>query len=184
MTELFDARPVSSGADPNAGGADDAVKGTQQDIYFLTSIEDFPPGVGDLGLTHDDAQGFYDYVKQFNTPNGWYKDGSVGQWIYEEKFDNYLDDFGFDPAKVVYHSGHGGMASDGVFSIPVGNDWGGDHWTTSNDMRLGNEYARYVFWSTCESVRVRNGHTPMRTWQAANLGLRMIFGYETVSVDN
>ncbi|GIE86008.1 DUF6345 domain-containing protein [Actinoplanes regularis] len=183
MTELFDARLVS-GTDPNAGGADDALKGTQQDIYFFTSIEDFPPGVGDLGLTHDDAQGFYDYVKQFNTPNGWYKDGSVGQWIYEETYDNYLDDYGFDAAKVVYHSGHGGMASNGVFSIPVGNDWGGDHWTSSNDMRLGNEYARYVFWSTCESVRVKNGHTPNRTWGTANLGLRMIFGYETVSVDN
>ncbi|GIF08426.1 DUF6345 domain-containing protein [Actinoplanes siamensis] len=183
MTELFDARLVA-GQDPNASGNGDAAKGTQQDVYFLTSIEDFPPGVGDLGLTHDDAQGFHDYVKQFNTPNGWYKDGSVGQWIYEETYDNYLDDFGFDAAKVVYHSGHGAMASDGVFSIPVGNDWGGDHWTTSNDMRLGNEYARYVFWSTCESVRVKDGHTPIRTWSAANLGLRMIFGYETVSVDN
>jgi hypothetical protein len=184
MTELFDARLVS-GADPNRGGTDDAaVKGTQQDIYFLASIEDFPPGVGDLSLTHDDAQGFYNYVKQFNTPNGWYKDGSVGQWIYEETYDNWQDDYGFDAAKVVYHSGHGGMASDGVFSIPVGNDWGGDHWTSSTDMRLGNEYARYVFWSTCESVRVKGGHSPNRTWAPANLGLRMIFGYETTSVDN
>ncbi|GAA4609296.1 hypothetical protein BJY16_007258 [Actinoplanes octamycinicus] len=182
MTELVDARLVS-GANPNAG-SDDAAKGTQQDIYFFTSIEDFPPGVGDLSLTHDDAQGFYDYVKQFNTPNGWYRDGNVGQWIYEETYDNWQDDYGFDAAKVVYHSGHGGMASNGVFSIPVGNDWGGDHWTSSNDMRLGNEYARYVFWSTCESVRVKGGHSPIRTWSTANLGLRMILGYETVSVDN
>ncbi|AEV85539.1 hypothetical protein ACWT_4517 [Actinoplanes sp. SE50] len=182
MSELIDARLVS-GTDPN-GGSGEATKGTQQDIYFFTSIEDFPPGVGDLSLTHDDAQGFYDYVKQFNTPNGWYRDASVGQWIYEETYDNYLDDYGFDAAKVVYHSGHGGMASNGVFSIPVGNDWGGDHWTSSNDMRLGNEYARYVFWSTCESVRVKGGQSPIRTWQTANLGLRMIFGYETVSVDN
>ncbi|WP_309134208.1 DUF6345 domain-containing protein [Cellulomonas sp.] len=182
MTDLLDVRTLT-GADPDARGERN-MKGTQQDVYFFTSIEDFPAGVGDLGLTHDDAQGFHDYVKQFNTPNGWYRDGSVGQWIYEQTYDNWLDDVGFDSAKVVYHSGHGVMGADGVFSIPVGNDWGGDHWTSSADMRLGDEYARYAFWSTCESLRVKGGHTPLRTWGTANLGLRMIFGYETVSVDD
>jgi hypothetical protein len=171
-------------ADPAIEGTREASRGAAQDMYFFTSIEDFPPGIGDLGLTHEDAQGFYDYVRQFNTPNAWYRDGSVGQWIYEETYDNYLDDYGFDAARVVYHSGHGSMDDNGAFWIPVGNDWGGDVWTSSNDMRLGNEYARYVFWSTCLSLRVKHGHTPIRTWSAANLGLRMIFGYETVSVDN
>ncbi|MBB2925204.1 DUF6345 domain-containing protein [Cellulomonas cellasea] len=182
MTDLLDAR-VASGTHPNPAGAG-ATKGTHQDGYFFTSIEDFPPGIGDLGLTHDDVQGFYEYTGQFTAPNGWYRDGSVGQWIYEETYDNWLDDYGFDSATVVYHSGHGGMDGNGVFHLPVGNDWGGDHWTSSNDMRLGNERARYVFWSTCESLRVKAGHTPIRTWGAANLGLRMIFGYETISYDN
>jgi Family of unknown function (DUF6345) len=171
-------------ADPTAKSTREAIRGTAQDMYFFTSIEDFPPDIGDLGLTHDDVQGFYDYVRQFNTPNAWYRDGSVGQWIYEETYDNFLDDYGFDAARVVYHSGHGSMDSNGVFWLPVGNDWGGDVWTSSNDMRLGNEYVRYVFWSTCLSLRVKDGHTPIRTWSTANLGLRMIFGYETVSVDN
>lgn len=161
-----------------------ATRGTGKDMYFFTSIEDFPPGIGDLGLTHEDAQGFHDYVKQFATPNGWYRDGSVGQWLYEETYDNYLDDYGFDAARVVYHSGHGSMDANGVFWLPVGNNWGGDVWTSSNDMRLGNELARYLFFSTCFSLRVKGGHTPIRTWSTANLGLRMIFGYETVSVDN
>jgi hypothetical protein len=171
-------------ADPAAEGTREAPRGAAQDMYFFTSIEDFPPGIGDLSLTHDDAQGFYNYIKQFNTPNAWYRDSSVGQWIYEETYDNYLDDYGFDAARVVYHSGHGSMDNNGVFWLPVGNDWGGDVWTSSNDMRLGNEYARYVFWSTCYSLRVKEGHTPIRTWATANLGLRMIFGYETTSVDN
>ena len=186
----IDVTPERQGAlragpgNPSPESADDATRGTGQDQYFFTSIEDFPPGIGDLSLTHDDAQGFYDYIRQFSTPNAWYRDGSVGQWIYEETYDNYLDDYGFDAAKVVYHSGHGSMDANGVFWLPVGNDWGGDVWTSSNDMRLGNEYARYVFWSTCLSLRVKDGHTPNRTWSTANLGLRMIFGYETVSVDN
>jgi hypothetical protein len=171
-------------ADPAAQGSREANRGTAQDVYFFTSIEDFPPGIGDLGLTHDDVQGFYNYIQQFNTPNAWYRDGSVGQWIYEETYDNYLDDYGFDAARVVYHSGHGSMDDNGAFWLPVGNNWGGDVWTSSNDMRLGNEYARYVFWSTCLSLRVKQGHTPIRTWATANQGLRMIFGFETVSVDN
>ncbi|MET7397887.1 DUF6345 domain-containing protein [Dactylosporangium sp. NPDC005572] len=180
---LLQSGPASPVAEdmpgPRAG-----TRGTAQDMYFFTSIEDFPPNTGDLGLTHDDVQGFYDYIRQFSTPNAWYRDGSVGQWIYEETYDNYLDDYGFDAARVVYHSGHGSMDGNGVFWLPVGNDWGGDTWTSSNDMRLGNEQARYAFWSTCLSLRVKDGHTPFRTWSTANLGLRMIFGYETTSVDS
>ena len=174
-------------ADPTAddrGAREAAVRGTAQDMYFFTSIEDYPAGIGDLPLPHDDVQGFHDYVKRFNTPNGWYRDGSVGQWIYEETYDNYLDDYGFDSSCVVYHAGHGDMDSAGVFWVPMGNSWGGDSWTSSRDMRLGNEFARYVFWSTCLSLRVKGGHTPVRTWSVANLGLRMIFGYETLMVDH
>jgi hypothetical protein len=37
-------------ANPIADGVREASKGTQQDLYFFTSIEDFPPGIGDLGL--------------------------------------------------------------------------------------------------------------------------------------
>jgi Family of unknown function (DUF6345) len=181
---LGDGQVLIGPADPMSPGAREATRGVAQDVYFFTSIEDYPPGIGDLELSHDDVQGFYDYVNQFNTPNGWYRDSSVGQWIYEETYDNYLDDFGFDAAKVVYHAGHGTMDDNGVYWLPVGSDWGGDAWTSSNDMRLGNEYARYLFWSTCLSLRTKDGHSPYRTWSAANLGLRMIFGYETLMADS
>jgi hypothetical protein len=50
-------------------------------------------------------------------------------------------------------------------------------------MALGNEQVRYIFWSTCFSLRVLNGHNPIRTWNQANLGFRMLFGYETTSID-
>lgn len=154
------------------------------DSYGFCSIEDFPPGVGDLGLTHDDAWGFYDYVDQFDTPNFWYQDGGVLAWIYGETYDNWQDFYGFDACKVVYHSGHGTMDGNGVFSMPMGGAWGGTSWAGSNDMRLGNEMARYIFLSTCLSLRVLDGHSPIRTWYASNLGFRMLFGFETVSVDN
>jgi hypothetical protein len=55
-------------ADPSPQSADEATRGTAQDLYFFTSIEDFPPGIGDLSPTHDDVQGFYDYIRHSAHP--------------------------------------------------------------------------------------------------------------------
>lgn len=153
-------------------------------LYGFCSIEDFPAPITDLSYTHEDAQGFHDYVKQFAAPNFWYRDAGVLSWIYGEEYDNWQNTYGFDACLVEYHSGHGGMAANGVFSMPMGGSWGGTAWANSSSMRLGNEAARYLFFSTCESLRVHGGHSPLRTWGPANLGVRMIFGFETVSVDN
>jgi hypothetical protein len=76
------------------------------------------------------------------------------------------------------------MDGNGVFQLPLGAAWGGRTWAFSNAMRLGNEQVRYIFWSTCLSNRVLGGHSPIRTWAPANLGFRMLFGYETVSIDH
>jgi len=85
----------------------------------------------------------------------------------------------------VYHSGHGGMGTDGKFYAPLGYNWGGQGTTAISDrMRVGNEQVNYLFWSTCESLRVLAGHSPIRTWQPANLGFRMLFGFETTSWDD
>jgi hypothetical protein len=45
---------------------------------------------------------------------------------------------------------------------------------------FGNEAARYIFWS----LRVLEGHSPVQTWWNACQGFRMLFGYETTSVDD
>jgi hypothetical protein len=109
----------------------------------------------------------------------------VKPWAYYEQYDNWLDTYGMDAVLAVYHSGHGGMDGAGVFSVPLGADWGGlGTWATSDRMRLGNEQANYIFFSTCESLRVLGGHNPIRTWSPANLGFRMLFGFETTSWDD
>jgi hypothetical protein len=176
----------ASGATANAAdpSAPDGVRGGAK-AYGFCSIETFC-NQGGLSLTHDDAGGFYDYVSHNSTaPNFWYQDAGVKPWIYYEQYDNWQDTYGADAVKVFYHSGHGGMGGDGVFYLPMGADWGGLGCTaTSNNMRLGNEYLRYLFWSTCLSLRYTGGMSPIRTWDVANLGLRMIFGFETVSYDN
>jgi hypothetical protein len=158
--------------------------GAGANLYGAFSIENFCDA-GPLSLTHEDAGGFLEYVRQFNEPNFWYQDGGVRVWAYYEDFDNWDDTYGMDAVKVAYHSGHGGMDGNGIFYVPMGSAWAGNDCTaTSNNMRLGNEHAKYIFWSTCLSCRVLDGHSPIRTWQAANQGFRMLFGFETVSIDS
>ncbi|MEW2114180.1 DUF6345 domain-containing protein [Streptomyces sp. NPDC005474] len=65
-----------------------------------------------------------------------------------------------------------------------GGVWDNRSEATSSSMQLGNEKANYIFFSTCLSLRVLDGHSPNRTWAASNLGFRMLFGFESESVDD
>lgn len=161
-----------------------AVIGGSADAYGACSVETFCDASG-LWYTHEDAQGWLDYPTGFTSGNFWRKDASVQPWIYYEDYDNWQDTYGADAVLAFYHSGHGAMASNGVFQAPVGANWGGLGCRVYSDqMRLGNEQVRYIFWSTCLSLRVLDGHNPIRTWSPANLGFRMLFGFETVSWDD
>lgn len=154
------------------------------DMYGACSIEQFS-SAGPLSLTHEDAQGWLDYVTQFTPGNFWYTDGNVKVWLYEELYDNWQDTYGADAVVAFFHSGHGAMDSNGVFQCPMGGAWDGRDWAfSSNNMALGNEQLKYLFWSTCQSLRISGGHSPIRTWHPVNKGLRMIFGFETNSIDN
>lgn len=152
--------------------------------YGFFSIETFANS-SPLTYTHDDAQGFYDYVAGFTAPNFWYRDGNVANWAYYEEFDNWQDTYGADAVNVMYHSGHGGRLADGRVWFPMGASWsdqGSDAW--SDQMRLGNERANYLFWSTCLACPVYAPLNPLSAWGNSNLGFRMLFGFETISYDN
>ena len=158
--------------------------GYSGDYFGAFSLERFA-SASSLRYTHEDAKGWLDYLDKFNDRNFWYKDANVKIWAYYEQYDNWQDTYGMDAVKAVYHSGHGGMTSSGKFYVPLGGDWGGLGTTAWSDkMRLGNEQVRYIWWSTCLSLRVTGGHSPIRTWNIANLGFRMLFGYDTTSIDS
>ncbi|WP_306316385.1 MULTISPECIES: DUF6345 domain-containing protein [unclassified Streptomyces] len=137
-----------------------------------------------LSHTHDDAKGWLAYLQQSYDRNFWFADAGVQVWAYEETYDNWQDRYGMDAVVAVYHSGHGGMDGNGVFFAPLGGVWDGRSDAISNRMAFGNEKVNYVFWSTCNSLRVLDGHSPVRTWAGPNLGSRMIFGFETTSIDS
>lgn len=163
-----------------------AVISGSSDLYGANSLEHFSSASG-LTYTHEDAQGFLDYPTSFTgmSANFWAKDAGVQVWEYEESYDNWQDTYGMDSVMVFYHSGHGNMDSNGVFQAPLGSKWNNRDWVFSSDMAFANEELRYLFWSTCYSLRVSGPDNPVRTWWNPNKGgLRMLFGYETTSVDD
>lgn len=164
---------------PGAAGDRDSTFGW----WGAFSIENFV-NQSALRYTHEDATGWLGYLQQFYDRNFWFADGGVQVWAYEETYDNWQDRYGMDAVCAVYHSGHGGMDGNGVFFAPLGAVWDGRSDAISNRMALGNEKANYIFWSTCTSLRVLDGHSPIRTWAGPNIGFRMIFGFETVSIDS
>jgi hypothetical protein len=157
--------------------------GFSEDWWGAFSVQHFVDQA-ELHATHADATGWLDYLTKFHPRNFWFADGGVQRWAYIEDYDNWQDTYGMDAVMAVYHSGHGGMGADGVFFVPLGADWSGSHSVTSNEMRFGNEQANYIFWSTCLSLRVLDGQNPIKTWAGANGGFRMLFGFETTSVDS
>ena len=170
------------GADPMGERARAAARGGER-ICGALSVETLV-NQGPLSLTHDDAEGWLAYLQRWHVPNFHFRDANVSVWAYEEDYDNWQDTYGLDAVLAAYHSGHGGMDGDGVFFAPLGAVWDDRSDALSTNMRLGNEVVNYVFWSTCLSLRVKDGHDPVRTWHPANLGFRMLFGFETTSVDN
>ena len=162
-----------------------AVKGGAN-MYGACSIQTFAAstGAGGLSHTHEDASGWINYVNGFTPRNFYYQDAGVSTWEYLDPWDDWQDTFGLDAVRAFYHSGHGGMDNSGVFYAPLGSSWSThDAWARSNQMKFANQHLRYMFWSTCFSCRVLDGQNPFKTWGNANNGLRMLFGYESTSVD-
>lgn len=49
------------------------------DLFGAFSVEEFPY-TDNLKHTHEDAEGFLDYLENFDPKNFWYKDASVKNW--------------------------------------------------------------------------------------------------------
>jgi hypothetical protein len=162
--------PVVSGSNDNWGGY---------------SIERYADNVGSLQYCHDDAQNFLARLATKASPaNFWSKDTAVQAWAFEEPEDNKNDTLGMDAVAVLYYCGHGLMDGNGRFSIPLGSTYNGKTWAYSTDMAFGNEKLRYLFWSTCNSINLTNGNSPLKTWWDPNKGgLRMMFGYAGLTWD-
>jgi hypothetical protein len=179
-TQSSSKNPVDSGVTGGVRGSANVVGACSIEVGCGCSF-------GNLSYTHEDATGFFTYLEQWHPRNFWFADCGVKPWIYYEPYDNWQDIYGIDAVLVFYHSGHGGMDGNGVFYLPMSAPWGNEGCTVvsnSDNMQLGNERVRYIFWSTCCSVRVLDGQNPINTWHKSNRGWRMMFGFETTSWDS
>lgn len=169
------------------------------DMVGTTSVEDFQGMQAKLYSTHESADGFRNYFSTWYTPNFARRDTAVSVWLFHD-FGSYNydmwnsggTDLGVDGVRVAWHSGHGGMSSANRFFAPMGANWASNGWNAQslnmamggNHNSFGDERLRYMFWDTCNSVMVSGGHDPYSTWGVRAKGLRMVFGYETVSIDS
>ena len=84
------------------------------------------------------------------------------------------------------------MWSTNVFFAPMGSNWADRGWNAfstqmflgGNNYSYGDERLRYMFWDTCNSVMISGGNNPYSTWGTRARGVRMVFGYETTSIDS
>ncbi len=109
---------ITTGRGPSPFGTAEAAAAAT-DLYGAFSIRDFADGSAPLPQTHGDAQGWLDYLAQFQPANFWYTDTAVQSWAYGETWDNWQDTFGLDAVNAVYHSGHGGMLSRNLLYTAV-----------------------------------------------------------------
>lgn len=191
VTEAYSANPVDN---PPLKSE------STPDIHGTFSVENFRGTQTDLSYPHDSANGFREYLEGYYAPNFVYRDNDVGTWAFHDisGSDNWDlwsyggDDRGIDAVMVVFNSSHGSIGTDGTYLFSLGADWSGRGWDARSDsMSIGgddgsfaNELNRYIFWDTSQSMKWSGSHSPYQTWGTSANGVRMIFGYETDTVDN
>jgi hypothetical protein len=197
--DAYQDNPAAEG--DSLAGLAAAATAAASNMVGTMSVQDFQGMQLNLSNTHASADGFRNYFTTWYTPNFARKDAGVSAWLYRDiangdNFDIWTDstgtDLGMDAVRVGWHSGHGGMSSTNVFFAPLGANWGNRGWNAfSNQMFLGgnnfsygDERLRYMFWDTCQSVKVSDGNNPYATWGTRSKGVRMVFGYETNSLDS
>jgi hypothetical protein len=168
------------------------------DIHGTTSVENFQGTQNNLSKTHDSAAGFRNYLSQFHQANFARQDTGVSTWLFHDTSSSNYDiwndggiDYGIDAVRAAFHSSHGGLSGN-VYRTSMGFNWNSTGWNARSDQMalggdywsFGNERLRYMFWDTCNSIMFSGGNSPYTTWGPRAKGIRMIFGYDTTSVDN
>jgi len=183
------------------GAAASSLAASVPNIHGETSVENFQGTQNNLTYTHESAGGFRDWLGKWYATNFHYKDTGVSTWLFHDysgaghNYDLWNSggiDYGIDAVMIAFQSSHGGMSSPNHFVTSLGANWSGTGWSARSDlMALGGNYwtsgderLRYMFWDTCDSVKVSGGNSPYSTWAPPARGIRFVFGYNTTSIDS
>lgn len=153
-------------------------------------------GAPNLSGTIPEVQAFLDARPSWLGQNFFWTDGNVWGQDWIDGTDDVWDGLtatgydGSDSSFISYIATHG-VTSGGVYTLLAGTPSAGGCTPNSSGMGFGNQWARYVFLSTCQSVKIGNGddpdapgENPYSTWYGAARGARCILGYSSNMVDN
>lgn len=159
--------------------------------YFV--VDHRACGLANLPGTDGDATGFIENEAKYQKENFLYGDGDVLTQDFAQGVagvagaDNNIDPTvparrnGIDSVVIAYIATHGVVASDGNFVFVIGSRDGTCNSISTKDMKLGDGYLRYLFVSTCESVKAVS---PGKQWFQCAKGLRAVFGYDGTIADS
>ena len=86
MNTTLEEKVMSSPFENKSSNGKLTAPAAPNNLLGVCSIQDFSGSLGnhnsDLHATHADAQGFYNYLYQWNTANFWFQDGNVKTWLY------------------------------------------------------------------------------------------------------
>ncbi|TPG28204.1 DUF6345 domain-containing protein [Mycolicibacterium hodleri] len=143
-------------------------------------------GNADLPATRGDTWGFVNGRAAWQEKNFVYGNGDVWADDFMSSSDHYAASnlpAGFDGVDSVvlgYIASHG-VTSGSTFTMSSGGTGHGGCTVKSTQMSFGQNDLRYMFFSTCQSVRNVN---PGAVWFRTAKGVRAIFGYHTNIVDS
>ena len=143
-------------------------------------------GNANLSATHGDTWGFINGRAAWQKKNFVYGNADVWADDFKSGSDHYAANNlpagfdGVDSVVIGYIASHG-VTSGSTFTMSAGGTGHGGCTVKSTQMSFGQNDLRYMFFSTCQSVRNVN---PGAVWFRTAKGIRAIFGYHTNIVDS
>jgi hypothetical protein len=143
-------------------------------------------GNADLPATHGDTWGFINGRAAWQKKNFVYGNADVWANDFKSGSDHYTASNlpagfdGVDSVVIGYIASHG-VTSGTTFTMSAGGTGNGGCTVKSTQMSFGQDDLRYMFFSTCQSVR---SDDPGAVWSRTAKGIRAIFGYHTNIVDS
>jgi hypothetical protein len=164
----------------------EAVRAPEEWLGGYYVVDHSPCGVANLPNTLGDTWGWMNNRADWEKQNFVFADGDVWASDFQSASDHYPANYvpaGFDGVESVvvgFIASHG-VTSGNVFTLSAGGTAHGGCTVTSSDMSLGENELRYMFFSTCQSLK--NGN-PGNVWFGPARGIRAIFGYDPNIVDS
>lgn len=174
--------PVVKGADYLTGYA--------VENHAACGVHNLPGVVPEVQGFINGASSHFSQNAFFVNANVWANDFNAASDYYPSGTASGFD--GVDAPMVAYLSSHG-AAGGNTYYAQMGSPENGGCSVPSDQMRLGNQNLRYLFLSTCQSLKMGPGggdrpdlpgDSAHATWADAAKGVNCILGYSTTQVDD